>query len=723
MSELLNVDDAGPLGEQRAELDRPVEDETGAVVKKWNETCRVVADMASALAGDPPRPEHFDSLIGQVHVLESLHEPLLEMLDARRPEKLLERVALSVSEVASHDGMSWLGGYGNKVLAQWQLYYFAPGEVNIEQFQQDTERVERELKQAASEWRRIERARQSCQQQLQELEVSAHEPGDLLTNDDREVELQEALVEATKQLRDTRRRVLQVIAPHDQEFDPSNKDYERAGEDRGVFRTDPVHEGPAHESVERPERESDEGVVKAATPMPDTKSVHDHKASEGPPSATDDRERVVNSDALLVAEEVGVIEDAASESHDADVESPVQGPAPAAGESQPILPSGSVIDPVAVEGADDLLVVESSDGAHDHTTAAAAVLWQALDAGRPGIAYHIAKLLAERGDDEQVVPPANLIAASTLANHVQSSEGDVLSALRPFLERIDPDSLSRNDWPDRDAINLLLFSAALRPALFAPATGATSLLRRVSVPEGLTSVYELATVIADHADRLQGVQLNATLLTTTLRDSWQDEFRTFAARVGDWCNRAESRRNLFHRARLVWTDLLSGNGVLGELIALIVRDDTANSVRVEAIQKQIGEQRTFNDLVQKTDRSNRKGDPIQGRALKQLWDHVQPAIDLSKEWFSLMDAKPDPKGFVVQQIETLRGDLVIHGGDAIAAIDRVLAKGASVAFAVTLKHARCTINALLQIFGHLEKCLVDSHRWREWQFAGMSVRK
>ena len=26
-------------------------------------------------------------------------------------------------------------------------------------------------------------------------------------------------------------------------------------------------------------------------------------------------------------------------------------------------------------------------------------------------------------------------------------------------------------------------------------------------------------------------------------------------------------------------------------------------------------------------------------------------------------------------------------------------------------------------FGHLEKCLVDRHRWREWQFAGMSVRK
>ena len=29
----------------------------------------------------------------------------------------------------------------------------------------------------------------------------------------------------------------------------------------------------------------------------------------------------------------------------------------------------------------------------------------------------------------------------------------------------------------------------------------------------------------------------------------------------------------------------------------------------------------------------------------------------------------------------------------------------------------------LVAIGHLEKCLVDSHRWREWQFAGMSVRK
>lgn len=688
----MNVDEAGALGEQREEPGKPVEDETSAVVKKWNETCRVVADMAAALAGDPPRPENFDSLIGQVHALESLREPLLEMLDARRPEKLLERVALSVSEAASHDGMSWLSGYGSMVLAQWQLYYLAQGEANIEQVQQDVERVERELKQAASEWQRMERARQSCQGQLQALEVSAREPGDLLTIDDRKVELQEELVEATKQLRDARRRIFQVIAPHDQEFDPS-KDYERACEDLGVFRTERVHEGPAHESVERPERESDEGVVEATTSMPETEGVHE--ASEDLLSASEDeQQRVAISDDLSVTGKDRIIEGATPEPDAIDIESSVQFSTSTAGESQPL----GVVEPMAAEGVNPLAAAEPGEKSYGQNTAAVAMLWQAFDAGRPGIAYHIAKLLAEHSDNEQAIPPANLIAASILANYLQSSESDVARAIGPFLERIDPDSLWRNEWPDRDAINLLLFSATLRSALFVPATDTASLLRRVSVPEDLTPLYELATVVIDHADRLQGIQLNATLLTTTLRGSWQDEFRMFTARVEDWRNRAELRRNLFYRARLVWTDLLSGNGVLGELIALMVRDDAANASRVKEIQKQIDDQRSFNDLVQKTDRGSRKGDPIQGRALKQLWDHMQPAIELSNEWLRLMDAQPDPKGFVAQQVEALRSDIIQYGGEATFAIDQMLEKETSVALIAALKHARCAIDALLQAF-------------------------
>ena len=41
----------------------------------------------------------------------------------------------------------------------------------------------------------------------------------------------------------------------------------------------------------------------------------------------------------------------------------------------------------------------------------------------------------------------------------------------------------------------------------------------------------------------------------------------------------------------------------------------------------------------------------------------------------------------------------------------------------TTQSDESTAVLLLQTAGHLEKCLVDSHRWREWQFAGMSVRK
>ncbi len=45
------------------------------------------------------------------------------------------------------------------------------------------------------------------------------------------------------------------------------------------------------------------------------------------------------------------------------------------------------------------------------------------------------------------------------------------------------------------------------------------------------------------------------------------------------------------------------------------------------------------------------------------------------------------------------------------------------AFTTGAAHRLTSVKIQFSYIGHLEKCLVDSHRWREWQFAGMSVRK
>ena len=333
-------------------------------------------------------------------------------------------------------------------------------------------------------------------------------------------------------------------------------------------------------------------------------------------------------------------------------------------------------------------------------TPAAEGMWRALRDNRPGIAFHIARLCAAQG--YAATPPAlaDVIAASMVAIHVQSPDSDSARDLRPILERIDPAALLRDErrQPERDAVNLLLFSAALRPALFLPSTGAPSLLRGVSLSESLSPIYRLATTVADHADRLQGVRLHASLFRPSHVGTWQERFDVLAGRVRAWHASADSKHNIYGPATKLWRDLLA-RGPLAKLVKLISAPDRSARSDVEAIHKRISDQRTFNHLVHRADEKGRRRNPIQGRALKQMWTDVQPAVDLSSQWLSLMDTRPDTAGFISQRMDTLHNNVERDGRSAIDAL-QAAANLPSVAppLAAALTRARTTVDDLLGLF-------------------------
>lgn len=661
-----------------------IEDKIGTIIRTWNETCTDIVNLASALGGDHPRPDILDDLIKLIHVLEDLREPLIAMLDKQHSEKQIERVAEVIAMLTRDGSMSWLNEYTDRIQAQWKSYYIVPENRNKEQFHQDVERVERELKHAVNEWQTIEETRQSYLQQLQSLETNTHGLGDLLSVDDHKVEIQEEITKVARKLRDARRHILQIIAPRDEEFDPS-RDYNHESDDTGIFKIDHRHDNLDQESDEYLDRKSGKEVA---------------GTTDGPAESNNGSWQTAASANLLTEGENENIEnETTSELPNAGIDAASTNRTSTTDKSQSNRSSSStIISSAGAERTDDMVIMEPDGKVDRKDTAAVAMFWRAIHSDRPGIAYYIAKFAPGQDNDKKTMPQANLIAASVLANHVQSADGEVVTALRPLLESVETERLSRNDCQNKDAVNLLLFCATLRPALFAQSTGAASMLRCISVPEILAPVYKLAITVADHADRLQGVRLDASLIRATLRGDWEDEFTTFVARVSDWRNRAKSQRIIFHRANRVWQDLFNENGRLAELIALISKDDTTSSDRIDAIRKQISNQKTFNAFVQKSDPKHRKSNPIQGSALKQLWDHVQPAIELSSEWLRLMDVKPDPKGFIAGRIGTLRRDLALHGDEAIAAIDHVMVKGPSIALSATLKRARSTIETLLNIF-------------------------
>ena len=648
------------------------------VIQRWTQTCAEVADCASRLGADPPQPERIQDLREHVRVLEQLRDPVVALLEANRPEHLVETVADIVSNLADDCDAPWLRDAVDQIHAQWKLTYMAVNGIDTEQLHADVERVRCELKNVVSKWRTLENQKNSLDEAVVQIKKNLGgvlDPMGRISAEDREVDLKEQNVAAAKDSRKARRRIFRVVAPQGQEFDPG-RDYRRKWEET-CAPEDPLPPSALRDPAESSE---DESKMKVEDAPAVTDKVRPGVAGQ---DGTSDGSEVVDIErATGVPDEVGTDPTLSDEKQSVDE---VRAPGP-------------VVAPTVAEGAQDAVQAGNDSEPGSQDAAAVEALWGAVEAGRLGIAYHIARLLAEQMCTESALPPADLIAASALAAHVQSGDGEVVNVLRSLLERIDPAKLSRDDWRDQDALNLLLFSAALRPALLAPSTGAASLLRRISTSEVLAPAYELATEVADHADRLQGIRLDASLINATLSGTWQDEFEAFVARVGDWRNRAGSKRNLYHRADRVWHELLSGDGCLAKLVALVSKNDGAVRIQVEEIRKQIGDRKAFYELVQKTDRSGRMSDSIQGRALKQLWNDAQPAVDLSREWIRMMDVKPDQKGFVDRRIEELRRDLVRRGNHAKAAIENAAAEETRVAFTAAVKYARKTVDALLQIF-------------------------
>ena len=251
---------------------------------------------------------------------------------------------------------------------------------------------------------------------------------------------------------------------------------------------------------------------------------------------------------------------------------------------------------------------------------------------------------------------------------------------------------------ERDALSLLLFSATLRPALFAPTTGAPSLLRAVSLSDGLKPVYDLASRVAEHAVRLLGVRIHASMFRSSQTGTWQQQFDALTGRVRTWHAGADSKRNIYGGATKVWRDLFARDGLLARLMRLI--SDSDNSLRpdVEAIHRQISDQKTFSQIVQRADRRGPKPNPIVGRALKQIWNDVQPAVDYSREWLRLMDTRPETAGFVSQQVDALRQEVERHAPRAVAALLDLDTASGSTSLAAALRPARRALDDLLQLF-------------------------
>ena len=640
--------------EQDEDTDEPVESlrSQERIADDFRDACSELADTASKLvevSSVAVATILFNNLSNQVDDVLRLRKPVLAFLTPSA-EDLLYDVAQTIKERTSDvPSLAQELDESHKIHELWKRAY--PHEsADIDQLQSDIKRVKLELPETISGW---------------------FEATNEVTRLERECEADQAQASISQ---------------------------DRTHRIKAVKRTAKLFSS-LHKAMTQQDRAMAK-VLKVASPTVHEPDVTPQDQSE--PSETDEEEVIPHS--ARKTQEAAQNRD--EQGNDNEVVATDSEPGPA----DPSIPLASKCLPIGQRHTHETdkelpraARLEQMEQAGSSYVSFSTALWRAIAQDRLGIAYHIALLAQEDATDGADFPPSDLIAAAAMGDSVNNYEGNLLQPLAKCLSAVGENSLKRNDEDLQDALNLMLLPAALFPTLFAPATGALSMLRRFDVSTRFSRVSDFVDAIVRGAQPLQTAHFGVRELQSALDETaWTASLEDLVNRVETWREEASARRVLFGPAQRVWRFWQRGRGILNELAGRCCKGDKAAAPRVREILKELEEERRFKELVHNTDRNDlgrNTGSNIEARALTQLGRSVEPIIGLAKEWLRLMKTIPNPDGFIESKVKDLAQDLARHGSGALDAID---AAGntleTSLPLSAALVRGRASIKALINVF-------------------------
>lgn len=265
------------------------------------------------------------------------------------------------------------------------------------------------------------------------------------------------------------------------------------------------------------------------------------------------------------------------------------------------------------------------------------IIWKLAREGRWGLASHIVKCLADSS-----LPPAWAFEAAALGPRVSyeiSSLSERLAELFLLSGDFNIDALPA---PAQPAARLLLVGAALRPALLAPQTGATSVLKLASLSGALhlTALDSLVEAAAEFALHRQALQPHM-LRSSHNRADWDQQLGRVRADIRAWIEKAPKSNFSFAPALRIW---LGWTGTNGALTGLLDRTAHAGAQDVVELTKSWARWANApNNQVQSAMKSLGQWKPIDGAHRDKLIARIGEAVDLANRMLALLSQNPQAK--------------------------------------------------------------------------------
>lgn len=578
-------------------------------LEELSKAAQGLSAAALRLVEYPASNELFDAVAEHAAMVEAFREPAIQEAASRNVEGLIDKFSALLDEKSNQ--APWIVDHAEEIVAAWRATYASDGSPGADELNADLERAGRELSIHLDDWHGANTKETEARMALQDLHAAMKEDRTRSLKDrDLEFKYYEEIPKFGRAAIDATKKALTAALP--------------------AARATKIPQEP---QPPQPEPEDDEPSA-PAEPLPSPSSPEGEHARVTKPPSPD-----TTKGALKPSEP--------------PPEKPVDQPPDAPRDTPP----GKPVEPQA----EPALSVSPVDDA----------LWAAIRNGKLGLAYHIASL-NEEVEDTARHPSSELLATVALGSLVSGPEEEIVQEFGRRVGAVFGNlDFGKVDQQTKDALNLLVFSASLRPALFAPQqTGAISMLKRVELSSTFTPVYRFAESMAHHADKLKGVQLDVSTVAAVVDEEvWQNRWEQHLERVDNW--RAAPVPNfMFAPANHVWRHWTGSGGVLATLTDLVSRDNASSMQRVREILHALAS-KSVHSLFEDTwrnDLGQRIGGGASGRAVSQLERHLQEPIGLARKWLRILNARPRGTDWAKGEVEKLRHDIRKYGQTAMAAL-------------------------------------------------------
>jgi hypothetical protein len=289
---------------------------------------------------------------------------------------------------------------------------------------------------------------------------------------------------------------------------------------------------------------------------------------------------------------------------------------------------------------------EESSGSTEAWTKEEQLLWQWIRDRQLPQSYRLARHLWSRSDREDRRRLPELILAAFLAQHVRHNTGAIAFRLKGMFE----------DWlaggfaeRDKDsALEYLMAAAALKPAILAPNTNALQILEQIQFKGNL---YNFTNVIKAYASHF--IPLDPYVLHHLKTEAgWNEDLENLKKRTEQSIRLWQTAKFLFQPASKVWMKWMEPNGWVHAKLTWILHHETGKMEEARQFIDRYSDPNEFRSRVHFTDREEigrQAGRDITARALNQLYSHFLDAMDLIREWISLIENQPGHNNEYQQQ--------------------------------------------------------------------------